>query len=137
MPFCGFSDALTQHSYSGLIDVRVQGVGENTPGQPLTDAFYELILGNPGAPSSANPLAFRLARASQSECTCLGFAECDPNVAIETLMVDPYPLFRSDHDYTVRLYLGAGPAERLVLGFADCGCSDNSGTFAVEVQTVP
>src|SRR5262245_13629410 len=42
VPFCGFSNATTQQSYAGLVEVTVSGVGVTTPGNPLKDAFYEL-----------------------------------------------------------------------------------------------
>jgi hypothetical protein len=134
VPFCGFSDAVTAQSYSGLINITVSGIGETTPGNPLKDAFYELVLGDTNTASAPDSLVFRLARQSQSACTCLTEAQCQPNVAVASLLVGTYPAFRPDHTYTVTLDLGTGAPDRLAFGFADCGCGDNSGTFTVIVQ---
>jgi hypothetical protein len=133
VPFCGFSNTTTQDSYAGLVEVTVAGVGETTPGQPLKDAFYELALGDPATAGPADALVFRVARASQSSCTCLVEAECQPNVSVASLVVGAYPVFRPDHVYVVTVDLGAGPPERLTFGFADCGCGDNSGTFSLSL----
>jgi len=44
-----------------------------------------------------------------------------------------YPLFNSSHVYTVQLNLGSGAAQQLHFGFADCGCSDNTGSFTLSI----
>jgi hypothetical protein len=52
------------------------------------------------------------------------------------LIVGSYPSFRPSHDYIVTLDLGKKSPARLRIGIADCGCSDNSGAYAIELTPV-
>lgn len=132
VPFCGMGAPQTVAAYSGLLGVTVTGTGENTPGNPLSDAFYSLTVGDPSTPIVVDPPVFRVVRASAGTCTCAG--ECPTSVPVSSLLAGAYPGFSASHTYSVVIDLGAGPAERLTFGFADCGCFDNSGTFNVDLR---
>ncbi|HEY2410470.1 MAG TPA: hypothetical protein VGI10_30905 [Polyangiaceae bacterium] len=131
-PSCGYDPAQTMVSYRGTLWLFVEGVLENTPGSAVQDAFYNLDVDNQSTALSACPDCFRYNFASEANCVCS--YEC-PNSShrVADLLLDGYPAFEPSHRYTVRLAIGDG-ATQLRFGMADCGCSDNSGTYLIKLE---
>ena len=115
----------------------MSGSALNTPGQPLTDAFYDFDASDPTMPLCSSPEVFRLAPDGESTCTCFIESQCQPNVSVSSLLAVPYPSYSPDHSYAVTIDLGSGPPKRLIFGFSDCGCGDNVGTFTLELHSSP
>ena len=93
------------------------------------DAFYNLEPGDPSVGTSACVDCFRYNRISETGAECIGLSR-----RVSSLIAGPYPPYRADHVYTVRLSLGAAPPERLVFTISDCGCGDNAGMLEVSIQ---
>jgi hypothetical protein len=129
IPPCGSNAVTTAGAYSGLVSITVSGTMVNTPGNPSTDAFYNIEELNPSVPVSQAPEWLRFAREGQAPNTCYPGA-----YPVSGLFAQPYPAFDAGHSYAVLLDLGPGPAARLLLGIADCGCWDNSGTFPLTID---
>jgi hypothetical protein len=132
VPSCGFVGAQSRDRYRGAVTLRVSGVLFNAPGAP-EDPFYNLDPQDFSKALSDCPTCLVFNRASEGECVCQ--VECPGKAhALSELLVDSYPVFRPDHDYTVRVDLGAAAPERLNVAFGDCGCTDNSGSFALSFE---
>lgn len=130
-PACGFTPATTAGAYGGLVKLEVSGVLMNLPFVPL-DAFYNLD--GSGDATTACPDCLRFNRFAEGGCVCA--KEC-PTTShrVADVIVGPYPAFNPTHVYTVTIDLGGAAADRLHFGMADCGCSDNSGTWSIDVMS--
>lgn len=132
VPDCGYIGASSRESYRGLVTLRVSGVIYGAPGVP-NDPFYVLDSGDLTKAESNCPTCLVFNRASEGKCVCQ--FECPGKAhALSALLVGGYPEFRSDHDYTVRIDLGPAAAEPLNFALGDCGCDDNSGSFALSFE---
>lgn len=136
VPPCGSTPGVTAASYSGLVQVTISGLLDNTPGNPLQDAFYGVDPSDHSVAVGPCQGCLRYNRASEGSCLCS--YEC-PGTShpIESLLVDPLPAFEPSHVYSVVLDLGAAPPDALHFGMADCGCGDNSGEYTVTIDTAP
>jgi len=130
-PACGFDAAVTQETYSGVIQLTVSGSVITVP-PGGHDGFYGVD--GDGNTVSPNPASFRLARASESVCTCS--VECSNNFPVSDFLVGDYPDPSPEHIYIVLIDIG-DPPDQLAFGIRDCGCFDNSGTLTVTVEQVP
>jgi hypothetical protein len=130
-PACGFNPATTAGAYGGLVKLEVSGVLMNLPFVPL-DAFYNLD--GSGNATTACPDCLRYNRLAEGGCVCA--KEC-PTTShrVADVLVGPYPAFDPTHVYTVTINLGGAAADRLNFGMSDCGCSDNSGMWSIDVTS--
>jgi hypothetical protein len=130
-PACGLTPATTAGAYGGLVKLEVSGVLMNLPGVPL-DAFYNLD--GSDNPTTACPDCLRYNRFAEGGCVCA--KECTATShRVADVLVGPYPAFNPTHVYSVTIDLGGAPADRLHFGMSDCGCSDNSGSWSIDVTS--
>jgi hypothetical protein len=107
----------------------------NAPGQSLQDGFYGVDVNDTTRSTAPCPDCLRFNRVSEGTCGVCSTECASISHRIADLLVDPYPAFSPTHQYTVRLNLGAAPPDRLNIGMADCGCFDNSGSYAITIQS--
>jgi hypothetical protein len=130
---CGYNPTTTTGSYSGVVTLTVSGVLTNAPASSLMDAFYLLDPTNTSVAIDSCPFCLRYNRSSEAACVCS--TECSTTShPVPDLLPGPYPPFNPAHVYTVQLDLGAGGPAPLRFGMYDCGCNDNSGTWAVTIR---
>lgn len=130
-------------AYSGLVTLRITGLAVTTPGESAQDAFYQVNPKDTSMPANACAECVRYGRVGDRDClygnptgsVCLIECGAGATYRFADLIVGSYPTFRPSHDYIVTLDLGKSPA-RLRIGIADCGCSDNSGAYAIELTPV-
>ena len=133
VPPCGNSPGTTAGAYTGLVQVTVSGLLDNTPGNPLQDAFYNVDPINHAVSAGPCQGCFRYNRVSEGSCLC-SFECAGTSHPIESLLAQPLPAFEPSHTYTVLLDLGLASPEALHFAMADCGCGDNMGAYTVTIE---
>jgi len=136
--FTAADGGISVGTYSGLVKVKVSGIGESLATQ-LNDAFYVYTDGshNPIAPShnaSYYQLAFDTSTltAFTPSQDAKHFIRYDVDAGTE---VTPtyLPGYRSDHTYTVVLDTGTATLSNLHFGVSNGNFSDNSGQYNIEL----